>query len=271
MTIIGQEKLQAKLNMYTDATLPKVLLFIGEVGCGKKYIASRFAEMHNVQYKVIVDKDELDNEHLQQYLFCPIKTIYIIKLNAFDDKQQNKLLKFIEEPSSTVHVILTADSDVGLLPTIMNRCLKFYFEPYTVDQLKQFNYLIGNVPEEIFEICSTPGQLKDINIASFSKLSVCCNNLLANIKNYTYAQTIKYSTFINYKEDYNKFDYLAFLKTIKYTAVKKYADTSDPLMLTVFNVVNKAIAQLQNISIAKEWYIINFLSNLWSCVHNEIK
>ena len=42
--VIGQEKLVKALEGYTLETAPKTILFLGQSGCGKSWIANAFAK-----------------------------------------------------------------------------------------------------------------------------------------------------------------------------------------------------------------------------------
>ena len=121
--IIGQEKLVNKLKSYTFISMPKTLLFIGESGCGKHFISNRLSKYLGVDLVEITTQTTA--EELVEYYQSSLPRIYLINLSSFVEKQQHKFLKFIEEPSSNMRVVLTAESEVGILPTILNRCIKY--------------------------------------------------------------------------------------------------------------------------------------------------
>ena len=80
---------------------------------------------------------------MKKILYCEItlyelhQSIYLIDLNDFTEKQQNQFLKLIEEPSVNVYIALIAESEIGILDTILNRCIKYRLEPYTKAQLQE--------------------------------------------------------------------------------------------------------------------------------------
>ena len=88
---------------------------------------------------------------LLDYTHKAINTLYLIDLNEFEEKRQNQFLKFIEEPSKTVYVVLISNSDVGILNTIKNRCLRLYFEKYTKEELKDSSlfHTVIKIPMDI--------------------------------------------------------------------------------------------------------------------------
>ena len=67
--------------------------------------------------------------------------IYYIDLSNFLEKQQNKLLKFIEEPAMNTFICIGTISEACALPTVLNRCLKYIFEPYSVEELRQIKFI----------------------------------------------------------------------------------------------------------------------------------
>ena len=128
-TIIGQEKLLSIIDSYyAKQTLPKTLMFIGPSGCGKhtmtKYVAEKF-ELDLVEIDENVTAEDLEN-----YLFSTLDTMYLINLNKFSEKQQNQFLKFIEEPTKSVFITLIANSEVGVLNTVL-KYFSFCTAPHT--------------------------------------------------------------------------------------------------------------------------------------------
>ena len=147
--IVGQSKLLTTINSYSKQTLPKALMLIGTIGCGKHTVARYIAEKFELDYVEI--EESVTAADLDSFTYKTIDTLYVINLNKFSEKQQNSLLKFLEEPSKSVYVLLMAESEVNVLGTILNRCIKYTFEPYTKEQLEQItNTSINEVAFKIF-------------------------------------------------------------------------------------------------------------------------
>ena len=126
--VIGQTKLLSKIeNYYVTKRLPKTMMFIGPSGCGKHVFADYIVDKFDLDYVEI--SENISVQELDEYLHSTIDTLYVIDLNKFTEKQQNQFLKFIEEPSKSVYVLLMASSEAGILNTILNRCIKHTFEP----------------------------------------------------------------------------------------------------------------------------------------------
>lgn len=256
---IGQEKLFKTINSYTTANIPHALLLLGEEGSGKRTIIKFIASKLGLK---IVTITKADQDKLIEYQQSPIKTIYTVDLAELTyERDQNKFLKFIEEPSDSAYIILTNDSEIGVLPTILNRCQKLRIEPYTIDQLKQIKEFKDDI---VYKVCRTPGQLNAIDNAKFVELYTLCDKLITILPRAEYANIISIATKINYKEDYNKFDFRIFFNMLKTVAFEKYINTKDNIAYKVYIYTTSQLQVLsQNSVMQKEPFMINFLDGLW--------
>ena len=259
--IVGQEKLLESLNKYTAETLPKTIMFLGDLGCGKHLVSAALAERLGLELLVI--DESIDHEQLVEYMFSPNPTLYVIDLVKFTEKQQNQFLKFIEEPAKTVYIALLANSEIGILPTILNRCIKFQFEPYTVEQLKQFSWQVSSDNELVYKLCKTPGQLIGLDGNILQSLYTLCDTITRKIDKTSWPNALKIATEINYKENYDKFDFNLFFNTLEYVSSEVYKKEATPLSLKVYNITNAAKKSMVNKTLAKEQFMVNFLLNLW--------
>jgi DNA polymerase III delta prime subunit len=263
--IIGQEKLVTRLKSYTFQTLPNAMLLIGEKGSGKHFISNCLANHLGVEL-IKLDTTTL-HDTLIEYSQCNIPKIYLIDLSTVVEKQQNKFLKFIEEPAPTVRVILLAESDAGILPTILNRCITYRLEEYTIDQLKQFEWVTGNYSELVYKFCKTPGQLLNIeNEEVLINLQKTFKNLLNNILTTSYADLLNVVNKINFKEDYNKFNFDLFLTALIQTAYDNFIEENNVLSFKIYKyLINKK--QLMSKNLNKESFLLQLLEELWRKLH----
>lgn len=260
MNIIGQSKLLSKIdNYYTTRRLPKTLMFLGPAGCGKHMIAKYIAGKFELDYNEI--NESITNEELDNYLHSTLDTLYVINLNKFTEKQQNQFLKFIEEPTKSVYVLLVATSEAGVLNTILNRCIKHSFEPYTKEQIEQITN--NSVNDLAFKIFKTPGKLLNITDSSLQSLLDLAVKVVHNINTASYANALVVSTKINYKDLYNKLDFDLFLDTVEYLALEDFKNTGAIQSFNVFKITNqfKQYAIQQNL--IKETLMLNYLTTLW--------
>ena len=264
--IIGQTKLVNKLLGYSFNNMPKTILFIGETGAGKQFITKKFTEHLGVD--LVELNAQTTSEQLIEYLQSPMQAIYSLNLSEVAEKQQHKFLKFIEEPSTNMRVILRAESEVGILPTILNRCVKLNFEDYTVEQLKQLSWATQIDNPIIYEICKTPGQLLNLstidNLGALKELSI---NILKGIKRASYGQFIGLNCRINYKDNFKKFDPDIFLNILIKTAYELYLSENNDELFKIYCYLIERKQQLINKTLAKESFMLNTLDGLWRLVH----
>ena len=259
--VIGQEKLVKALEGYTLETAPKTILFLGQSGCGKSWVANAFAKQLDLE--VVVVKPDSTAEKLIEYYQCPINKMYLIDLKDIVEKDQNKFLKFIEEPSKTMNIILMAESTVGILPTILNRCVKYVFEPYTPEQLKQFDWAVNCSEEIAYEICKTPGQLLELSADNLDQALGLCRAIISSVDKANYANTLSIITKINLKDDAKKIDFKLFFDLMTYAAFDDYKKNNNELSFKIYLYTIRQQAKALNINVAKEAFLLNYLDNIW--------
>lgn len=186
--MIGQDKLIAKLKSYSIMTLPHSLLFIGDRGCGKHTLVKELEKYFNL--KALDISDSLELETIQEINVCSIARFYVIDMNKTNEKQQNVILKFLEEPSSNAYIILLTTSKSILLDTIVNRCVSFEFEPYSTNQLLQFLPFEVDV-EMLVEYCHTPGQVLSTSVDKIKEKIELCDNIINNVGKARFPNTFK--------------------------------------------------------------------------------
>jgi DNA polymerase III delta prime subunit len=260
MNIIGQTKLLSKINAMEY--LPKTLMFLGPAGCGKHTIAKYTAEKFGLDFVEI--EESISAQDLEDYMHKTIDTLYLINLNKFTEKQQNFFLKAVEEPTKATYFVLIANSEAGILNTILNRSIKYHLEPYTKEQIEQITNTTVN--DLAFKIFQTPGKLLNLTEQSFNDVMGLANTVVHSINRASYPNALVVSTKINYKDLYNKIDFDLFFDAVEYIALEDYVNNKTEQSLTVFKTTNqfKQYATQQNL--IKEILMINYITTLWEAV-----
>jgi DNA polymerase III subunit delta' len=160
---IGNEKAIAFLRQVVSKRDPfGAYIFLGPDDLGKSTIALAFA-----RNLMAVSLEEASNFNTDLHIIKPEKDkkvisiaqirdlIKILSLSSFlnsykigiikeaqklTQEAQNALLKTLEEPKDKVIVILLANNEDNLLPTILSRGQKLYFQPVPAETI--YNYLI---------------------------------------------------------------------------------------------------------------------------------
>lgn len=263
--MIGQQHIVDALTKYSLENLPKTVLLLGENGSEQFDVAKEVAAHFGLETVIISSK--VEPEELIAYSQDPVSKLYIIDLAEFTEKQQNQFLKFIEEPSPTVFIILVAESTVGVLPTILNRCTKFTCAPYSEAQLKECGWMVRNPNDLVYKICKTPGQLEDVDGDQIQALFALCDKIVSQVKKASYANTLTLVAKVNCDKDETKFDFYQFFNTLEYVSLKKYIETKDVNLYKLYMYINKTKQSYLNKKIAKEAFMLNFLDGLWRLEH----
>ena len=239
-------------------------MFIGAAGCGKHSMSKYIAESFKFEYTEI--NENISNLELEDYLHNTVDTLYVIDLNKFTEKQQNQFLKAIEEPSKSAYFILTATSEAGIINTILNRCIKYTFEPYTKEEVEQTTG--SKVNDIAYNIFKTPGKLLNMTEASFQSIIDLAGKLVKNINKASYANSLVISTKINYKDLYNKIDFNLFLDAVEYLAFEDYKTSAVEQSFTVYKITNQFKQLAAKTNLIKETLMLNYLTTLWEAIHD---
>jgi hypothetical protein len=259
--LIGQNKLIEKLNNYSLDTLPKSILFLGPTGSGRKTIIKNLADRLNLE--VVYVSEKVDAEKIIEYQQSITKKLYVIDLNEFTEKQQNQFLKLIEEPGLNVYIALIAESEIGILDTILNRCIKYRLEPYTKDQLQELEWQTNYpITELVYAVAKTPGAIINLDTNKLDELYSLCMNIVNKLIYASVANTASISAKINYKEEYDKYDFKMFFNMLQHCAYEKYLEAQSEIALKVYLFTSNYIKDLQIKSLNKENFVINFLLEL---------
>lgn len=264
MEFVGQKKTFEILNRFTVQSLPHTLLFLGDDGCGKKTLARYLS--NKLGFKLIEINSSTAPDELIDYRQTAVKTFYLIDLTkCVLEKEQNKFLKFIEEPTENTYIILIGNSDAGILPTILNRCTKLRFEPYTEEQLSQVKHFSNPIA---YRLCTTPGQLNLLDDSKLSDLEALCTEIATKSHLASYPGIISVVPRINYKEEYTKFEFNTFFRMLELVARQAYIEANNQTALKVYlYTVQKRQLLTRNANIAKETFVTNFMDGLWREFH----
>lgn len=270
-TIIGQTRLVAQVLNYTFETMPSTLLLLGEAGCGKTYITQKLAKQLGLD--IVVLNSQTTAEELLAYSQAAVPALYHLDLSQTTEKAQNKFLKFIEEPPSTIKVILEAESECGILPTILNRCNKIVFDPYTVEELQSFSWAPKSADPLFYRFCNTPGKLNEIGTAeNFIELVNYCKYIIARLPAMNilqYAEGIAISLPLQVRKNKtSKFDCDLFLKVLAYIAFEEYKQTKSEVSFNIYRLTINQRQKLLNKTYSKNTFILNFFNQLWEVSHD---
>ena len=259
--MIGQTNLIARLKSYTIATLPHSIILCGDSGCGKHTLVSELSKYFNLDVNYITDNISL--ESIEDISENKTPAFYVIEANNITEKQQNVILKFLEEPSALVYIIILCESNSQLLETVLNRCVIFEFESYTYQELLQFITDDDVDKNLILTLCNTPGRIKQVNSKTLQSMNDLCLKIIDKIASANYSNTLSISNKINYDKNFDKFDVKVFMNCLLHNILNKYIETPNSLLYKYYNIVNKYSNRLNDSRLNKEMIIEQTLSDLW--------
>lgn len=203
--ITGQEKICNQIDKLTLDSFPRSLMLVGPKGAGKHLIVEYIANKFNLQ--VIDITTTLDQESIEELYNRVEPYLYIIQANELSVKEENTILKFVEEPLKNSYIILLAETDIGILPTILNRCQIWYLQNYTKEFLKTF----VTTNDYVLDIATTPGQVISLCNTSFDDMLQLADKIIDKIHIASVANTLTLSDKIGFKNETDKYDVKLFV------------------------------------------------------------
>jgi replication-associated recombination protein RarA len=266
MKLLGQEKLLSIIDSYTYSTYPKSAIILGSFGSGKHTLSSYIAKKFNLDM-VDITKD-ISQDFLNEISLRVTPSLYIIDASEISDKQQNMILKFLEEPTTYSFILILAENRVSLLPTILNRCVIFEFRQYSKDILSQF--VDNSVDKDLaLSICSTPGQLKALKMTNLSEMKELCVKMVQKSPLASFPNMLSISEKLNYKDDFNKYDVDLFFSMLTQVMFDEYRQTNTQNVITMYLKTIDCMKKLVDRKLNRRHLVENYLSNLWQEVRQK--
>ena len=211
MEIIGQDKILNFINSHNLSTIPRTILLEGLNGSGRHSVCKYISELYQIDMEDI--SDNLNYDYIENIMLRTSPWIYIIDSSKLSVKNENAILKFLEEPLKNSIIVLICENRHALLDTIRNRCYCITMEKYTKEQLTQF------LPpwEEaalILELSETPGDVKNFQNVSVQELLALCHKIFDKIATATVANTLTLANNLAFKNEKDKYDVAIFMRAL---------------------------------------------------------
>lgn len=258
--MIGQKKLLEQLNKFTLDTFPRSTLFVAEKGMGKHTLVKEL-QSTIINLPILDISDKISNELIEEIYRSPNPAIYLIDLSMITEKDQNTILKFVEEPLNNSFIILLATSRANVLQTILNRCVVFEFAPYTRDELASFLTIEEDV-DLLLRILRSPGKILNTNIKGLADIFDVCNKLIDKLTIANYPNTLTICNKINFKENYDRFDIDIFFDVLSYQLLQSYVNGNNKAY-TLYLITQQYQTKLIDKRLNLEIFFESFLTQLW--------
>lgn len=196
----------------------KTNIIIGEEGSGRKTLVGYIA--NNLSIDIVDITETISLETINSIYLSTEKHAYVIDANKLTEKEQNTILKFIEEPPVSAYIFIVCENETDVLPTIYNRCNVIHLHPYTTEELKDICKFYGvNAEDELLRIFRTPGKLLRISkLQNLDSYKMASQKVVQSIKRASYVNALKLTSWFvpgkNNKEP--TFDINIFIQFMKY-------------------------------------------------------
>lgn len=257
MMIQGQEKLCNLINKMTVDEFPRSLMLVGPRGSGRHLLIDYIANKFNLQ--VIDITTMLTQEYIEELYNRVEPYIYIINANSLSVKEENTILKFVEEPLKNSYIILIAETDIGLLDTVINRCQVWHLQNYTKDHLSMF---VTNNNFNVLRIAKTPGQVIELCSCGFDEMLNLADKIITKIHVASVANTLTLSSKFSDKSDKTKYNLLLFVEILLNRFSEFYSNNNDDKLLKGYLLTSELYKKLNIKNLDHMSLFDKFLINL---------
>ena len=212
--MVGQKRLLQEIDRLNLSTFPRTLMLTGAVGSGRHLLCGVIAKKLGLDLIDITNQLTLDT--ITKITETVEPHIYLIDLAETTVREQNIILKFIEEPLKNAYVIVIKTPELVVLSTTQNRCVEWSMEFYSMSELQGF-FATNDKELEllIWEIARTPGQVIKYQQEPIKEMFALCEKICDNIGNATLPNTLTLLDKIAFKNEKDKFDFDTFVNILK--------------------------------------------------------
>lgn len=237
--MVGQERLLNRIPNELDK-FPHTLLIEGDKGSGRHTLFNEICKNFSVEP---IDFKELgiNKQTIDDLLISPSIHFCLVDLTGISIKEQNVMLKFLEEPLNHCYIVLLCESISQVLRTVVNRCQHWKMEPYTKEQLRLFynEYTMFNefpyTNEKIFDIATTPGDIIELLNTNNDEVFSLIENIINNIGNANFSNVlILVDKIKEFNEEKGIVNFEVFLKMFLYIIREKIKQDANIKLYEVF-------------------------------------
>lgn len=256
--MLFQEKVINIIDDYVlRNNLPHTIMLEGDSGCGKRTLCDYIANKLNTDVVDITENISLQT--LEEIQLSVITKVYYIDSEQISVKEQNAILKFLEEPLKNAYIVLATVNKNLLLPTVVNRCANISFDKYSIEQLRTF--LEDENNSIVLKYAQTPGQVKKFLKHNIFDMESFAKKILTQVSVANYSNILKIPNNINFsKEESSLFDFDVFKFILINVANNLYKEKL--ITYAMFDIVNQFNRECNIPRINKQHLFENFIIRL---------
>ena len=227
-----QSHIKDYIENKTRDTFPRSLLIIGEKGCGKSEAVQLIA--HTLKLPQLDITEQISFDYIMGMYEKPEPYLYVIDGAKITTKEQNMILKIVEEPLKNAFISIKCEASNQILPTIYNRCQTLIFNPFTKEQLRQFT----SYPF-ILEVAKTPGEVEDFKNSPLQDISQLCEKIIDKIGSANISNVLTIGDKLAFKQEKDKFDVDIFSSILVYVLNRKIKQSTELKYLQLYKLVRQ--------------------------------
>ena len=219
---------------------PKTCLLTGNDNIVKDRFVEEFINKYNTQYEDITN--DLNLDYINEIYTRNGLYLYHIDADKLTIKNQNVILKFIEEPLQNCFIFLRTKNTQNIIPTIKGRC-------YILN--------LGQFSKKYIDLINTEEDKQIADNYNIEDIRELCNSIFDNINKATLsnALTLVDKITLNY-------DSVFFSQCLAIIAEERYVDKNDAIRYNQY-ILSKKLYYNMNISIFnKQDLLSNYICEL---------
>lgn len=256
--IYGQDALISQIDATTLDTFPRSVIFEGLPGSGKKLLTNYVAT--HLALPVIDITESLTQETIEEITESVSPSIYLIEGDKLTIREQNVILKFLEEPLKNAYIVITVTQAAFLLPTVQNRCQIYTLAPYSKEILKKFcedTFLI--------DIAVTPGQLillQNEGNTVIQDMKLLAEKIFNKISIASFPNTLSIVNKLAFKSEKDKFNIDIFCNILRYVVHNLVIADNRAFLFDAYTLTSDLCKHMAIPNVNKQYLFENFLYHL---------
>lgn len=265
MSIIGQDVLINKIDQYSIYTLPHSIVLCGEEGSGRHLLCQRIAANLSLDLREIAGKINYDFV-LDEFVDSQ-PHLLIFAGDIIQERDQNAILKLVEEPGENIFIIILTECLDNLIPTLRNRCHIWTLEGYSKDSLRSF--VTEGDADLILSLANTPGQVLKFQELPLQDMVELATKIADSLDRASLPNTLTITDRLGFKDEKGKFEYRVFSKVLLNIYVERVKASPDLKYLKGVECTSKYIQTWKKYPrLDMKELFEHFLTNLWKEVRN---
>lgn len=252
-----QEEISKFIEGNSLRTLPHFTILVGEKGCGRHTLCNHISNSYNVVIKDISENITL--ETIQEIEDTAESYLYLIDGERIEQKQQNVLLKTLEETPPNAWFIYLCETEEQLIPTVRSRGYVIRFKPYTREQLSVFND--SNNPK-VIQYASTPGQVIKWQNENIEEVASLASKIIKYYDKANLSNLLSISNKVAFKEELDRVDVDLLLRILTCQLSQLICESASESLFRIYSNVRNISNTLHRGNKDKLSLFENFLCKL---------